>query len=256
MMQFPAIGPAEGHLASVFAEYRAIGPYFGIAPEITANLIDVVEIGSEDFTHIVEPVSGWDLGQRQRDAARATSELEQRPARFARKAFMEGNVASDRRAAAIERELPRRESRQFSTSDRSCDNVDDVIGYAFPRDVVPSALPTMIGEKNAHLLRGTFEGWLPDVPHRQPFVAMVEDGHAVSICASVRISEKVHCGGVETHATYRHRGHAVNVVAGWAIAVRSTGAAPFYSTSWDNIASQRVAARLRLSLVGVYFHVT
>jgi hypothetical protein len=78
--------------------------------------------------------------------------------------------------------------------------------YAFPRDVVPSALPTMIGETNAHLLRGTFEGWLPDVPHRQPFVAMVEDDHAVSICASVRISEEVHCAGVETHATYRHGG--------------------------------------------------
>jgi hypothetical protein len=128
--------------------------------------------------------------------------------------------------------------------------------YAFPRDVVPSALPTMIGEKNAHLLRGTFEPWLPDVPHRQPFVAMVENSHAVSICASVRISEEVHCGGVKTHAAYRHRGHAVNVVAGWAIVVRSTGAAPFYSTSWDNIASQRDAARLRLSLVGVDFHVT
>ena len=128
--------------------------------------------------------------------------------------------------------------------------------YAFPRDVVPGALPTMIVETNAHFLRTTFEGWLPDVLHRQPFVAMIEDDHAVSICASVRISEEVHCAGVETHATYRHRGHAVNVVAGWAIAVRSMGAAPFYSTSWDNIASRRLAARLRLSLVGVDFHVT
>jgi hypothetical protein len=78
--------------------------------------------------------------------------------------------------------------------------------YAFPRDVVPGALPTMIVERDAHLLRETFEGWLPDVPNRQPFVAMIEDDHAVSICASVRISEEFHCAGVETHATYRLRG--------------------------------------------------
>jgi hypothetical protein len=43
-------------------------------------------------------------------------------------------------------------------------------------------------------------------------------------------------------------------VAGWASAVRSLGAAPFYTTSWDNIASQAVARRLNLSLVGVDFY--
>ena len=55
MMQFPAVGPAQGHLASVFAKNLAIAPYFRVAPEITANLIDVVEVGSENLTHIVEP---------------------------------------------------------------------------------------------------------------------------------------------------------------------------------------------------------
>jgi len=125
--------------------------------------------------------------------------------------------------------------------------------YVFTRDVPPSASPVAIDENNAHLLRGGLEAWLPDVPHRRPFMAMIEDGHAVSICASVRISDAVHCAGVETRAEYRRRGHAVNAVAGWARAIRSLGATPFYSTSWDNIASQRVADRLGLSLVGVEF---
>ena len=87
-------------------------------------------------------------------------------------------------------------------------------------------------------------------------MAIVEDNRAVSICASVRISDTVHCAGVETLVAYRRRGHAVNAVAAWAMAVRSRGATPFYSTSWENHASQRIAARLRLSLVGVDFHVT
>ena len=128
--------------------------------------------------------------------------------------------------------------------------------YMSTLDVAPSVSPITIGDNNAYLLRGGFEDWLPDVPHRHPFMAMIEDDHAVSICASVRISDAVHCAGVETRTEYRQRGHAVNAVAGWARAVRLLGATPFYSTSWDNIASQRVAGRLRLPLVGVDFHIS
>jgi len=128
--------------------------------------------------------------------------------------------------------------------------------YMFAQVVPTDGSPIPISDDNAHLLRDGFEDWLPDVPHRQPFVAMIEDGRAVSICASVRISDAVHCAGVETHVGHRHRGYAASAVAGWAMAVRARGATPFYSTSWENHASQRVAARLGLSLVGVDFHIT
>jgi RimJ/RimL family protein N-acetyltransferase len=124
------------------------------------------------------------------------------------------------------------------------------------RDVVPNLVPTIIDDKNVDLLRYRFRDWLPDIPYRQPFMALIEGGHAVSICASVRISEAVHCAGVETHPDYRQRGYALDVVAGWAHAVRSRGATPFYSTSWDNVASRRVASRLGFLLVGVDFHIT
>lgn len=123
-------------------------------------------------------------------------------------------------------------------------------------DIIPKVRPVAINEANADLLRGGFEEWLPDVPHRQPFMAMIEDGHAVSLCASVRITDDAHEAGVETLPMYRQRGHAVNVVAGWARAVRKRKAIPFYSTSWDNMASQNVALSLGLSLFGTDFHVT
>ena len=128
--------------------------------------------------------------------------------------------------------------------------------YVSLQDVVPSRVPAIIDDTNTELLSRQFAHWLPDVAHRQPFVALIEDGSAVSICASVRITEAVHCAGVETHVNHRRRGYALDVVAGWAAAVRGRGAAPFYSTAWDNIASQGVASRLGFLLAGVDFHVT
>jgi hypothetical protein len=124
------------------------------------------------------------------------------------------------------------------------------------QDLMPSASVVPISEGNAELLRSGFSHWLPDVPHRQPFMAVVEKDRAVSICASVRISPAAHCAGVETQNGYRQRGYAASAVAAWATAVRARGATPFYSTSWENHPSQRVAARLELSLVGVDFHIT
>lgn len=128
--------------------------------------------------------------------------------------------------------------------------------YWFSKDVAPSVAPVEISTANADLLRGGFEDWLEVVPHWQPFMAMIEHGLAVSVCASVRITGEAHVAGVRTLPEFRHKKHAVNVVAGWAAAVRKKGAIPFYSTSWDNVASQNVAARLGLTMFGVDFHIT
>jgi hypothetical protein len=128
--------------------------------------------------------------------------------------------------------------------------------FAFADDPPAPNGVTAIDETNADLLRGGFEGWMADVPHRRPFMARLEAGKAVSICASVRISAAVHCAGVETLPGFRGRGHAAAATAAWARAVRVLGAAPLYSTSWDNLGSKAVARRLGLSLAGVDFHVT
>src|SRR4051794_17259497 len=55
MMQLPSIRPAEGHLASVLIKHLAVGTDLGVSPEITANLVEMVEIGSENLTHIAAP---------------------------------------------------------------------------------------------------------------------------------------------------------------------------------------------------------
>src|ERR1700730_17009709 len=54
-MQLPAISPAQRHLASVISKHLAIGPNFDISPEIPANLVEVVEIGSENLSQVRAP---------------------------------------------------------------------------------------------------------------------------------------------------------------------------------------------------------
>ncbi len=127
--------------------------------------------------------------------------------------------------------------------------------YIALEEIAPKGETTVIDAGNASLLRERMADWLPDVPYRRPFAAVVKDDGAVSVCASVRISKSVHCAGVETHPQYRHCGYAVDVVAAWASAVRAEGAFPFYSTSWENAASQGVAKRLNMTLAAVDFNV-
>jgi len=127
--------------------------------------------------------------------------------------------------------------------------------FAMFSDIHPWGPVVDMTEANAGLLTGKLAEWVPDIGHRDPFVAVAQGAMAVSLCASVRISPTVHCAGVETHPDHRQRGHALAAVSGWAHAVQALGATPFYSTSWDNIASRRVAARLGFQAVAADLHI-
>ncbi len=81
---------------------------------------------------------------------------------------------------------------------------------------------------------------------RAPMMAIVEDGHSVSICFSARSSIEAAEAGLETSEPYRGRGYGPCVTAAWALEVRSSGRVPLYSTSWDDSASLAVARKLRL----------
>ena len=84
----------------------------------------------------------------------------------------------------------------------------------------------------------------------EPMLALVEDGAAVSLCFSARLTERVAEAGVNTLEGYRGRGYAPTVVTAWAQAIRATGRVPLYSTSWDNAASRAVARKLGLIQYG------
>ena len=127
--------------------------------------------------------------------------------------------------------------------------------YRFTEYIEPSRPLLAITETNAENLRGGFEELVAELPISQPFVALVEEGRAVSVCRSVRITSAGHEAGVETLPDFRGKGYAKDVVAGWARLVQSMGAIPLYSTSWENTASQAVAKKLHLIPYGADFHV-
>jgi len=128
--------------------------------------------------------------------------------------------------------------------------------YRFPEDIPSPTNVVRLSCKNAGLLKGDFAEMVSELNNSQPYLAIIEDSQAVSICRSVRLSSRAHEAGVDTLTGYRRRGYATSVVAAWALAVRALNRIPLYSTSWDNVASQGVARRLGLVQYGVDYHVT
>jgi RimJ/RimL family protein N-acetyltransferase len=128
--------------------------------------------------------------------------------------------------------------------------------YHFTAYVEPSRPLLALMATHAERLQGGFEKLVAELPAWQPFVAIVEEGRAVAVCRSVRITPAAHEAGVETLPAFRGKGYARDVVAGWARAVQALGAIPLYSTSWENTASQAVAKKMHLVPYGTDFQVT
>jgi GNAT acetyltransferase-like protein len=128
--------------------------------------------------------------------------------------------------------------------------------YTFPGDAM-AAHDGMVAitQNNEHLLRGLPE-WRPEAAKQQPFIAAIVGGQAVAVCASVRKSRYAHAAGVETEPAHRGKGLAAATTAAWATAVRAQGAVPYYGTTFDNLASQGVARRLKLRAVASEFSIS
>jgi RimJ/RimL family protein N-acetyltransferase len=83
-----------------------------------------------------------------------------------------------------------------------------------------------------------------------PWCALLEDGVLVSICFAARLGKRGADAGVATAPAFRGKGYAAAVTAGWAAHPALAGHVLGYSTTAENLASQRVAARLGLRMIG------
>ncbi len=133
--------------------------------------------------------------------------------------------------------------------------------WSGPAWVAPSGIAGLPGiETTSRLDPGQISDALPifasDIAPALPYAAVVVDGNVVSICSCARITAAVAEAGLHTVAAHRRRGYAAAAVVAWATAVRASGRIPLYSTSWDNIASRRVAAKLGLTLYGADLSIT
>lgn len=125
-----------------------------------------------------------------------------------------------------------------------------------PVDPAGAVRAVHIDDSNAWLFGDFLESWMGDVTTCAPMLAIIMDGRAVSVCASVRRSAAAHEAGVETAPQYRGRGLAPRAVAAWARAVLTMDRVPLYSTSWQNEASRNVARKLGMTHFGNDLHIT
>lgn len=86
--------------------------------------------------------------------------------------------------------------------------------------------------------------------HLGTWTMAVLDRRVVSICHTPVSSTSAAEAGTWTHPDFRGRGLAAACTAAWAARMRPTGRVLFYSTSWTNHSSQKVAARLGLRHIG------
>ena len=145
--------------------------------------------------------------------------------------------------------------------------------YNFPQPGVSEAegaaggapAPLPIGPGDEVLLERHFPDAVEELALRQPCVAVVRSGHAVSLCCCARSpgtgsDTAGGCTAAEASALtapgYRGCGFGACAVAAWARSARGLGLEPLYSTSWENRASQALAGRLGLIAYGDDFHVT
>jgi hypothetical protein len=85
---------------------------------------------------------------------------------------------------------------------------------------------------------------------RGTLAAAIAQGSAVAVCFCARRPGLASSAGVETLVAFRNQGYATATVARWAAEVRRLGQLPLYGTSWDNLASQAVARKLKMVLYG------
>lgn len=122
--------------------------------------------------------------------------------------------------------------------------------YRFPRVPDFSEHPVEITQQTRSVLIGKKQ-WLYDEYNLWGTAFMViRDGIAVATCFSSRIDDRSAEAGVWTDPGYRGQGLAGFVTQSWAAAVFASGRIPFYSTSFDNTASQAVARKLGLVQIG------
>ena len=130
-----------------------------------------------------------------------------------------------------------------------------------PAWLVPSNTPLSDGiattsALSADQIKDADQLFASDLAPLLPYAAVVVNGAVASLCSCSRITPDVAEAGLVTVEEHRGHGYAAAATAAWAAAVRATGRLPLYSTSWDNRASRRVAAKLGLRLYGADYSMT
>lgn len=139
--------------------------------------------------------------------------------------------------------------------DQAISDVSRGPAYHVPDLSAPSDEAILINDDNKALLAEHFPYTLESYTALNPIAVMVADDCAVAACFCSRKTPYLAEAGVYTIDDYRKQGFAKAVVQSWAYAVQAIGLRAVYSTSWDNIASQRIASSVGAVQYGVDFSI-
>ena len=123
--------------------------------------------------------------------------------------------------------------------------------YIFASTAEPECDAILVDSDNTDVLLHAYSDNIPAIEYVQPCYCVLEASHAVSICQTVRRWPGNAEAGLDTLPSHKSKGYAVRAAAAWGCAVRAAGDTAWYSTSWDNKASQRVAEKLGLMQIAV-----
>ena len=109
---------------------------------------------------------------------------------------------------------------------------------------------------SAHVDPVELKGLMPEHDRRNlvaPWAVAVVDGAVAAVCETARSAPASVEAGVWTYEPYRRQGFGAAATAAWA--TLAADRTVFYSTSWDNRASQRLAHSLGLRPLGHWWWV-
>jgi RimJ/RimL family protein N-acetyltransferase len=114
--------------------------------------------------------------------------------------------------------------------------------YAFPENLVDREVENMkCSHRDDPKVTEFGFGGLGEKVH-----VIEQNGKIISACVSSRENEAAAESWVFTAPEHRRQGLALQVVTAWAGSVLRNGKIPFYSHAFENIASSKVAEKLRL----------
>ena len=116
--------------------------------------------------------------------------------------------------------------------------------YVVAQRIAPDAFPDVTREDRA--LRSLFRN-AAQIEETMVY-AVMRNGHAVSACESARENKNAGEAWVRTEPAYQHNGYAAQTVCAWAYDLQQKNKIPFYSHKRENIASEKLARALGLTL--------
>lgn len=166
-------------------------------------------------------------------------------------------LAADEPVVGDLHEAPRHAAEYRKLLEQDAPSIDTNAGPAYYLPELDSVCEAVtITPENIALLETHFQWLWADLAAYAPVAAVVVNEVAVAVCFCSRITAQVAEAGVYTEVGSRGHGYATEAVRGWVASVRAMDRLPLYSTSWENVASQAIARKLRAVQYGADFSIT